>query len=396
MTGKPPLWTRDFSLICSIHLLLTLAFYATMPVLPLWLSENMRLSGFSIGMVTACYTGAAILARPFAGYCLDRYGRRVMYVPAYFAFALIFFAYPLAATALMVAVLRLAHGLAWGAVMSAANTAAADLIPPVRRGEGVGLFGLAMTTSMALGPSLGLFCTAWLGFGAPFIAGGIIALVGFLGLLCLRIPRISLNPRPLNLHTILEKTSLPVSAVLFLSCVPFGSVMNYTALYTKHVVPADAGLFFLIFAAGSALIRIVAGPAFDRSGPARIMVLSFCLLIAGYLSLAYFHTRTMFYISALVLGVGSGVSIPIAMAMINNMVPPQRRGAANATVLCSLDLGVCCGILLTGHTHDAYGWEVAFLLLSLCMIAAALLFFFRALPHYTRNQCAPDVITIGK
>ena len=133
------------------------------------------------------------------------------------------------------------------------------------------------------------------------------------------------------------------------------------------------------------MVRLFAGRAFDRSGPARIMFFSFCLLAVGYLSLAFFHNPAMFYIAALVLGLGSGVSIPTVMAMVNGIAPAQRRGAANATLLGSLDLGICCGILLTGHTHAAFGWEIAFLLLALCIVGSGFFFFFHALPHYRRS-----------
>ncbi len=396
MTCKSPLWTRDFTLICAVHLLMTLAFYSTMPVLPLWLSEHMRLSGFAVGAVVACYTGSAILVRPFIGYCLDRFGRRAVYLPAYFVFALVFFMYPLAGTAGMVAVLRLAHGLTWGATMAAANTTAVDLIPPAQRGEGIGLFGLAMPLAIALGPSMGIYCARGLGYSAPFVIGGIITLVGFAALTALRIPRVPLNTKPFSLASMVEKSSLPVSSVMFLCSLSYGSLMNYTALYATTAVPAEAGLFFLIFASGTGLVRFFAGPAFDRSGPARIMAFSFVLLAVGYLSLAFCHTPAAFYASALVLGLGSGVSIPIVMAMINSIVPPQRRGTANATLFSGMDLGICCGILLTGHSHDAFGWEIAFALLVLCIVAAGAVFFIHALPHYKRNLSKPEPFTPTK
>ncbi len=387
-TVRPPLWTKDFTLICAVHLLMTLAFYATMPVLPLWLNDTMRLSGAAIGAVVACYTGSAIMVRPFAGYCLDRFGRRIVYLPAYFFFGAIFFFYPIAGTAALVALLRIAHGMAWGATMAAASTTSVDLMPAIRRGEGIGLFGMAMTLAMSIGPFVGLFCAARLGYAAPFITGGILSGIGFIGLLTLRVPPVQLSARPISLDALLEKRSLPMAGVVFLCCVPYGSLMNYTALYARSIDHADPGLFFLFLAAGTALARLVGGRVFDRSGPARIMGFAFCLMFAGYISMAYFHAPLTFYASALVLGLGNGMTIPVALAMVNALVPTQRRGAANSTALCGLDLGICCGILLTGHTHDAYGWEVAFLLLALAIAAAALFFYLRALPRYMHGLSA--------
>ena len=130
MTSQPPLWTRNFIFICLAHVCMTIAFYANMPVLPLFLKDRLGAEGVVMGLVVASYTASSILSRPVAGFWLDRVGRMILYAPSYLLFGLLFFAYPLAGAIAAITLLRLTHGVLWGAMMGAANTLAVDLIPP--------------------------------------------------------------------------------------------------------------------------------------------------------------------------------------------------------------------------------------------------------------------------
>jgi len=50
--------------------------------------------------------------------------------------------------------LRVLHGIGWGAATTAASTLIADIAPPSRRGEAMGIFGMASNVAMAIGPAL--------------------------------------------------------------------------------------------------------------------------------------------------------------------------------------------------------------------------------------------------
>jgi len=56
--------------------------------------------------------------------------------------------------------MRIIQGVGWGFSTTASGTIATDLIPPRRRGEGMGFFGLSGNVALAMGPTLGLALAA--------------------------------------------------------------------------------------------------------------------------------------------------------------------------------------------------------------------------------------------
>ncbi len=376
------LWTRDFSLLSAAHLLMAVAFYSTMPVFTLFLEQRLGLSGFTLGLVASSSIFSALLARPLAGVVLDHLGRRVVYVPAYLAFAAFFFAYLPAQALWTVALARFFHGLAWGILVTAAMTVAVDLLPQGRRGEGIGYFSLFMVLAMSVGPALGVgLKDAW-GFNALFAAAGGVALLGWTGALSVRALIIPEGRRRFSLKDTFEKSAIPFGLVVFFILIPYGCLMNYSAMYAERELLASGGTFFIFFAIGTGVARLFSGRFFDHRGPRLILAISFLLLVAGLSIMALTRSAACFYAAALIQGVGDGMGIPVITAMINNMVKPQRRGAANATFMTFFELGICAGVLLTGYLYPRLGWSMVFALFAGCCLTAALLSRFWALPRY--------------
>ena len=384
MPAKEPLWTRNFYFICLAQIAMTLAFYAIMPVLPLFIEKRLQISGLTMGLIVAAYTATATLSRPFTGYYLDRVGRKPIYAATFCLFGLLFFFYPIAGGITAMLLLRLSHGLLWGSMMGAATTLAVDLIPPARRGEGLGMFGLTMNLGMALGPAIGILVSDWFGYDGLFIFGGLLVMAGFPLVLKLRAPAVALSKKPFAWKNLLEKHSLPIALVTLLLSFPFGGIMNYTAKYAADINVAS-GVFFLLLALGMAFARILAGRTFDRSGPSKAMAISFIFLIAGMSLQTMTSHYPPFYASALLIGMGYGIAIPVGQAMVNILVRPERRGAANATYLTAFDTGICLGIITIGHTHKEYGWPFSQGIETACFVLAAVLFWSFCLPHYRRT-----------
>ena len=384
------LWTRDFTLIWIAHFLMSLAFHATMPVFPMLLQDRFGLAGIMLGVAAASYTLSAILLRPPSGYWLDRFGRRNVYLPAYGCFALIYLLYPLATGTGSIILVRFLHGAVWGAVMGSANTTAVDLLPAKRRGEGIGYFGLSMICSMAAGPGIGLFIVEQYSFDVLFQGACLLTLVGFLLACFLRFPAIPKNSRSFTLAALFERTSLPASLAVVLFCIPFGAVNNYSALFSRSIPGASSGVFFLFLACGTGVTRLFSGQIFDRGGPARIMRYAYALLLVGCSlmiasGLLPVWGATCFSAAGLCIGMGFGIAVPVIQAMINALVPPERRGAANSTMMTAFDLGICCGLMATSHIYAQAGLAVTYMVLSACICLSALVFTVAVLSRYARD-----------
>ena len=383
MEEKIPLWTKDFILICIAQLAVSTSFFATSTVLPIFLEAQLGIAGLLLGITVACYTITTILFRPLVGYLLDHWGRKIIYLPSYFFFGLLFFFYPFVGALAGMILLRLAHGIFWGASLGAAGTVVVDLTPVSRRGEGLGFFGLTASIGMALGPALGVMVVEDLGYEALFAGCSAFLLVFFLFTLTLRVPKVEKSDRKLSIGALVEKTSLPMAFVVMVLAVPYGGMITYTAKYVASgQVNASAGIFFVSLALGMAVCRVLAGKRFDRSGPVLIMTYCFIFIVGGYLMLALTRSAWPFYGAAFVLGLGYGIAFPVCSAMVNHLVEADRRGAANATFWTIFDIGICSGIILTSFAQEEFGWRATQIAETAAVVLAMTLFWLKSLPHY--------------
>jgi MFS family permease len=373
----------NFLLVFFASLLMFTAFYLLLPTLPVFLTRELNINESQTGIILSVYTLAALLIRPFTGYMIDRYGRKYFYIPAILLFAAIFVVYPLAGVFVWMLAVRFIHGLVWGVATTTGSTLIVDIIPAQRRGEGIGLYGLAMTIPMAVGPFIGLELTSNNSYTPMFLVAGALAFIGFLFTLPIKYPTLPpLLSKRLSWRNLFESSSLPVTFNLLLINISYGGLVSFISLYAIKTGLGLTGVFFIVFASGITLARIYMGKIFDRHGPAVLSVVGILLLAVGYLLLGIAINTVAFMIAGFLLGLGSGIVFPTFQAMVNNLVIPQRRGAANSTLFSGLDLGIGLGMLVTGLLAHSLGLPKTYLMFSGLNVAALIYFIFVSLRHY--------------
>ena len=384
------LWTRDFTLLCIANFVMSTAFYFLLPTLPLYFSNMLGTGGAQTGMLLAAYTLSALIIRPFAGFSVDFFGRKTLYLLSFTLFALAFGFYAFAGSLLLMFILRFMHGLAWGGVTTSGSTIVVDLVPEHRRGEGLGIFGMAMTSAMAVGPALGLFILKAWDYRVLFVTASLICLSGLLIALFVRYPRFtrSHSAKGFSFSGLIEKSSIPMALGMLILMIPYGGIISFIALYAEENQLGNAGTFFLLFALGIGVTRIISGKIFDRSGPDKMVYISIMTYIAGFLILAFYKDLRGFYAAALLLGVSNGIVFPVFQAMVNNLVPYHRRGAANSTLFTALDLGIGTGMVFMGLIYDWFNLTVVYALSAFIIFIAWLFYHFHVKIKYHQKLSA--------
>ncbi len=381
---KEKLWTRDFTLLCAAAFLTYLAFYSQLPILALFLDDKHGITGMQAGVAMSVYTISAIFSRLYSGYLLDTYGRRIVYLLPLFFFSGCFFLYTPVAGMTAIIILRLAHGLAWGLISTAAQTAVADIVPPARRGEGIGLFGVFFSIAMALGPLLGTKVVEYFDYSDLFL---LETASSFIGLGCAFFATYLPAPargRKFRIKNLVEPSSLPVGCVVFFFLLGYGVVMNWISVHAQNITGASAGWFFTCIATGTGLSRLFAGKIYDRRGPVGIASVGFTLYSGALFMLALFPHSISFYAAGLLMGIGVGVITPTCVAIVNSLVGNERRGAANSTYFTLLESGIGFGVLLAGVLMPAIGLRGAFAVCGFVAMGATALFFLVAWPWSRR------------
>ncbi|HAQ06560.1 MAG TPA: MFS transporter, partial [Bacillus bacterium] len=178
-TKKDPLWTASFIKLMIGNLFIFMSFQMLIPTMPPYI-KSIGASGTEIGLVTALFSIGAVLSRPFIGFMLEYKARKPLVLVGALLLLLITFLYPLSQIVIIFLVFRLIHGLAWDWSTTVNGTAAVDVVPNSRLGEGMGYFGLSITIGMIIAPSLGIFLFQIKSFeNLVYVSGalGIIALV---------------------------------------------------------------------------------------------------------------------------------------------------------------------------------------------------------------------------
>lgn len=379
---KNKLWTKDFSLITLANLLMAIAFYFMVPILPIFLKDVFLATEGEIGIVLSFYTIAALLVRPFAGYALDAGGRYSIYVGSLLLFTLIFFGYIWATSILFVLIVRFMHGLTWGSMSSAGSTIAVDLVPYKRRGEGIGIFGLSMAIAMAVGPVIAITITGDDNFNKLFFSAVAFSSLGLLLALLVRVPKMNFSKKKFSIQSLIEKKSLPVSLNMFFVTIPYGGIISFIALYGREIGIESSGLFFLLLAVGITTSRVLSGRSFDRKGPQKISMLGLVLLILGLPILAFYPTVIGYHLAALILGFGFGIIMANFQAIANHKVEAKKRGAANSTFLTFFDLGIGAGMLLVGYLIQITNYSNAFALCAIIEVCSLLIFIFYTMQRF--------------
>jgi len=393
------LWTQSFISACTSNFLLFFAFYLLLPILPLYLIEEFHTSKSVVGIILSCYTLAALMIRPVAGFLLDMFKRKPIYTFAYFLFVLSFIGYPLASVVSMFLFLRIVHGFTFGMVTTAGNSLIVDIMPASRRGEGLGYFGVSNNLAMAIGPMISLFMHDFYSFDTIFYTAIGSGVLGFLVVFTIKSDKTferSLK-QPIAFDRFFLLKGFYSGLCLLMLGIPYGMLTTYVAIYGKELgITSGMGIFFSLMAVGLIGSRLFAGKLVDRGrmisviGYGTLFCLVGFLILAGLKSIQFYNAllvEGLFYFIAIILGVGYGMIFPAFNTLFVNLAQNNRRATASSTYLTSWDLGVGFGLVMGGTLADAHGGLPLAFLVGAFTTGFSLLFFMRvAGPHFDRNK----------
>ena len=375
------IWNKTFFLILVVSFLMFLSMYILLPTLPLYaqtLGGNETVAGTIVGI----FTLSAVLIRPWIGNLLDRKGRKVILLIGVGIFLISVLAYNLAFSIVTLLALRAVHGIGWGASTTATGTMASDIIPAVRRAEGMGYYGIAATIAMSLGPALGLYLVEYSNYSVLFTGAAILAALGLAGSFFINYepPRKNLKGAEALLvkGVILEKTAIPPALVLFFITLTYGGIVSFLPSYANYRGVENIGIFFTVYALVLLFGRPIIGKLADRYGARKFLVPGILLMAAALLLLVKASSLPMFLLVGVVYGLGFGTVQPILNALVISLSPPERRGAANAAFDVAMDLGIGLGAITLGFLAQKmgyvymYGSSAIFALLALVMYFAFL------------------------
>ena len=382
------------------------AFYVLTPLLPLYLSEHFGATKDVIGLVLSGYTITALLFRPFSGYVVDSFPRKMVLMVSFSVFAIFFAGYLAASTLLLFTIVRTLHGGPFGALTVANSTVAIDVLPSSRRTEGIGYYGLSNNLAMAIAPTIGIFIYQLTNsFEFLFWLALIVATTGWLidstVKLKPRNSRDSSQDRSSRLS--LDRFFLTRGWLLGLNMVAFGFsfgvLSNYLAIYGKEVmgITGGTGTYFMLCSVGLILSRLQGSKALRDGRVTHNAATGMVISLVGYTLFILMPTLAQslmfigYYGSALLIGLGNGHMWPAFQNMTINVATNKQRGTANSTILISWDIGMGLGILVGGIVAELISYSAAFWTVVLVNGTGVATYFLATRAFFLRRNLNPTV-----
>ena len=128
MPVEEKLLNANYVKVMFVNFAVSFAFYLLAPLLPLYLSETFNASKDIIGLVLSGYTITALICRPFSGYIVDSFPRKMVLEICLLVYFLFFLGYLIAGSLLVFAIFRTLHGGPFGASTVVNSTMAIDVL----------------------------------------------------------------------------------------------------------------------------------------------------------------------------------------------------------------------------------------------------------------------------
>ncbi|WP_405160238.1 MFS transporter [Nocardia sp. NBC_01499] len=230
------------------------------------------------------------------------------------------------------------------------------LLPEYRAPQSGSLDWLAAGSSIA-----GIVGLAWgikhVAKGTPQPVDWVILVVGVLLLVWFGRRQLAATDPLLDVRLFRNGAFSAAALATLLAMLAIGAALFLISLWLQYVhgySPSEAGLRTL----PSALTLLVASLAtpwlMQHIGVRAVLAIGLGALAVGFLGLALSPEPTTYPVVALVLasfGLGDGLAITAAAAVLVSAVPPERAGQAGAVSETNYELGIGLGVALLGSIH---------------------------------------------
>ncbi|MEO7083785.1 MAG: MFS transporter [Gemmatimonadaceae bacterium] len=351
------------------------------PLLPVFLTTVLGASAGFIGAIEGAAESTAALLKLASGWWSDRVQKRKpLVVWGYVIASAVRPFVAMAQTATQVLLIRVADRVGKGIRNSPRDALIADSVDPSVRGRAFGVNSAADNAGALLGPLIAFALLAWLGyslrtvFWLAAIPGAIGAIVAAVGI------------REVAKREVGKKVELSAGmgarfwfflVVIFVFTLG-NSTDAFLLLRAKQlgVAVALAPILWAVLNGVKSLLNIPGGMFSDRFGRRPALIAGWVIYAVIYFLFA--RANQAWHAWALFAGYGIyfGLTEGTALALIADLVPKERRGAAYGWYYLAVGIGALPASLLFGLLWDRFDSAIAFDVgAGLSLIAAVLMLF---------------------
>lgn len=378
------IWNKKFILLFITNLLVLAAFYASIPIIPVYCQE-IGITGSRVGIVLTAMSVATILFRPVAGYLLDNFNRYHVYLIFLALFCLSFPAFIIFPIFGALIVIRLYMGAVYSVCGSATMTLAGDVLPPRKITEGISRFAFTISIGMAVGPYVGIQVQNHMNSKASFLTVFGITVLAFICVFSCRMHYPKVTRKKFSVRDTIYKPALPFMANMMFLMIPYGAVIAYSSILAqeKHLMSV-LPYFYIFLVVGMLISKISTQKVIDAGKHRALVFSSLIILILTMISYLWLTTGIHLLAAGFFFGLGYGILQPLFQSFVTGTTPVQNRGVANATYMLSYDVGIGLGSLLMGFMQESLGLSKGFALTAIAYVIGAVVYIVFVDGYYNR------------
>jgi predicted MFS family arabinose efflux permease len=365
------LLTRPVILLILIAFASLFGFQLLLSVVPLYADEAGGGSS-GAGLATAAFMLSTVLTQIQMPRILDRYGyRRTLAVGLLFlGVPALFYAY--AKMLVPILAVTLLRGVGFGIVTVVFAALVVELAPPGRRGEALGLLGVAITLPNIFCNALGLWLVGQFGYGVVFLLGGVAPLLGLGMVAGIRSAATSgKEEEGAGFFAGLGRTPLLRIFLLFAATTMAGGVvLTFLPLAVPGSGAFSAASALLVVGITSTASRWWAGRFGDRRDPRLLLAPGLLACATGMVCLPL--GGVVLLVGAVLFGTGFGLLQNATLILMMGRVSKSEYGLGSTLWNAAFDTGTGIGAFSFGFVISAVGFSWSFFICS-ALVASALL-----------------------
>ena len=376
------LWSKDFIFITITNFLMYLIHYTLIVTVTIFTIDKYHASESMGGLAAGIFIIGMLFGRLVSGRIIDNLQPKKVLIYG-IIFSIITVALYFAINSLLILmIVRLLHGIAFGLSSTATGTISSRIIPDKRKGEGIGYYALSVTTASAIGPFTGIILNQRFGFESIFIVSLVVIIFAFVISLFIKgLPKPEPSttdnvPKQKGLSAYIQKEALPISFVIIFVGIAYSSVLSFLTVYTEQINLATASsFFFIVYAVSTFVTRPFTGKIYDHFGENKVMYPVLISFMFGLILLSATHTSLLLLISAIFIGIGYGTIIPSAQAIAIQQSPVEKIGLATSTFYMFADFGAGIGPFILGVIIPIMGYRNLYITMAVLVVLSIVLYF---------------------
>ena len=129
-----------------------------------------------------------------------------------------------------------------------------------------------------------------------------------------------------------------------------------------------AGLILLTFYVASATLYPIVGRLADQYGRKKMLIIGMVIFAISEVAAAIAPDFTVFLIARVFQGIAVGFILPIAIAYIGVIFPPEKRGMASGIFSSVQAIAAMSGAAIAGYLILQYGWQITYWLSAILAV----------------------------